>query len=508
MSAFGPRRPGLILALLAGIGLCIAGLWIGLTISWSGRIAFATGCVAIAWAMWAGAREDGGGTRIATTGSLSRRMIVIAAAWIALLLAGGGFALDRVLASAVTRNFDDQLEYVLTALIQSAEIGPDGEVLFNREPADQRFLEPNSGLYWEVSGRGHEPFPSRSLWDRRLAYGSLHDDRRVHAYNSLQFGAEKLRVLERDVRLPGSAVRWRFQVAQSTDGLDAQVGALRRTLVRSFALLALGLIVLAALQTFYGLLPLRKVRLEIARMRAGQSNRMTTAMPEELTPMVEELNALVEHNERQAEEARRHAGNLAHALKTPLTVIMNAATAEADDLGDTVIREARTMRRQVDHHLARARAVGRRGSAHSRAAVWPSLESVERAVARLYRHVRIDIDGPRDLQVHVERQDLDEMLGNLIENAAKYGGGSVFVTVGAQAGFVEFLIEDDGVGIPEEQRVRIFDRGVRLDSGKPGTGLGLAIVRDVAEIYEGTVSLEESEDLGGLMVRLRLPAAT
>ena len=446
-------------------------------------------------------------TRARTTGSLSRRMILIAAAWIGLLLFGGGFALDRVLVSAVTRNFDDQLEYVLTALIVSAEIGPEGEVLFNREPADQRFLEPNSGLYWQVAARGQEPFASRSLWDRRLAFGTAHTDRGVHAYDSLQFGAEKLRVLERDVVLPGSPTRWRFQVAQSREGLDAQVAALRRTLIRSFLLLAVGLIVLAALQTFYGLWPLRRVRAEIARMRAGQSNRVSSAMPDEVAPMVEELNALIEHNERQAEEARRHAGNLAHALKTPLTVIMNAATAEADDLGETVVREARTMRRQVDHHLARARAVGRRGSAHSRAEVWPSLESVERAVARLYRHVRIDVTGPRNLHVHVERQDLDEMLGNLIENAAKYGGGSVFVTVGAQAGFVEFLIEDDGVGIPEEDRIRIFDRGVRLDSGKPGTGLGLAIVRDVAEIYEGTVSLEESEDLGGLLVRLRLPAA-
>ncbi|MFS0772106.1 sensor histidine kinase [Sphingomonas sp. 1P08PE] len=446
-------------------------------------------------------------TRMAATGSLSRRMILIAAGWITVLLAGGGFALDRVLVSAVTRNFDDQLEYVMKSLILSAEIGPDGEVIFLREAADQQFLEPNSGLYWQVSAPKHEPFPSRSLWDRRLAYGAPHYDRLVHNYDSNQFGAEKLRIVERDVRLPGSPVRWRFQVAQSRDGLDGQIQVLRRTLVRSFALLGLGLIALAALQTFYGLWPLRKVRAEIARMRAGQSTRVSDAMPDEVSPMVEELNALVEHNERQAEEARRHAGNLAHALKTPLTVIMNAATAQADDLADTVIREARTMRRQVDHHLARARAVGRRGSAHSRAAVWPSLESVERAVARLYRHVRIDVTGPRDLSVHVERQDLDEMLGNLIENAAKYGGGSVFVTVAAEAGFVEILVEDDGTGIPEEDRVRIFDRGVRLDTGKPGTGLGLAIVRDVAEIYEGTVTLEESEDLGGLMVRLRLPIA-
>jgi signal transduction histidine kinase len=428
--------------------------------------------------------------------------------WIVVLLSGGGFALDRVLSAAVTRNFDDQLEYVLRSLLNSSEIGPDGEVIFSREAAaDQRFVEPYSGLYWQVSGKGREDFPSRSLWDRRLAFGGPHDDRNAHFYDSTQFPDEKLRVVERDAVIPGSKVHWRFQVAQSRDGLDAQITTLRRTLVRSFALLALGLIVMAALQTFYGLWPLRRVREEIARMRAGQSNRVSSAMPVEVAPMVEELNALIEHNERQAEEARRHAGNLAHALKTPLTVIMNAATAQSDDLADTVIREARTMRRQVDHHLARARAVGRRGSAHSRADVWPSLESVERAVGRLYRHVRIDVTGPRGLQVHVERQDLDEMLGNLIENAAKYGGGSVFVTVGAQSGFVEFLVEDDGVGIPEEERVRIFDRGVRLDTGKPGTGLGLAIVRDVAEIYEGTVALEESEDLGGLLVRLRLPAA-
>ncbi len=444
----------------------------------------------------------------AVKGSLSRRMILIAAVWIGVLLSGGGFALDRVLSQAVTRNFDDQLEYVLRSLLNSAEIGPEGEVIFSRDAAaDQRFVEPYSGLYWQVSGKGREDFPSRSLWDRKLAFGGTHDDRNAHFYDSNQFPDEQLRIVERDAVIPGSKVHWRFQVAQSRDGLNAQITTLRRTLVRSFALLALGLIVMAALQTFYGLWPLRRVRDEIARMRAGQSNRVSSSMPVEVAPMVEELNALIEHNERQAEEARRHAGNLAHALKTPLTVIMNAATAQSDDLADTVIREARTMRRQVDHHLARARAVGRRGSAHSRADVWPSLESVERAVGRLYRHVRIDVTGPRELQVHVERQDLDEMLGNLIENAAKYGGGSVFVTVGAQAGFVEFLVEDDGLGIPEEERIRIFDRGVRLDTGKPGTGLGLAIVRDVAEIYEGNVALEESEDLGGLLVRLRLPAA-
>ena len=434
-------------------------------------------------------------------------MIGIAALWISILLLGGGLALDRVLSQAITRNFDDGLNYVLTAMIASAEIGPDGEVLFNRPLADQRFLEPNSGLYYQISAKGHEDWRSRSLWDRALRVLPEHDDRSFHAYDSKQFPGEDLRITERTIVLPGSDTRWMFMVAAARAGLDDQITTLRSTLTQSFALLALGLIVLTTLQTLYGLRPLRRVRKEIVRMRAGEKSRVTEPMPSEVLPMVEELNALLAHNERQAEEARTHAGNLAHALKTPLTVIMNAATAQSADLGETVIREATTMRRQVDHHLARARAVGRRGAAQSRAEVWTSLQAVERAVQRLYPEARIDMDGDKEVAARVERQDLDEMLGNLIENAAKYGGGSVFATVGRAGTMVEILVEDDGLGIPQEERTRIFDRGVRLDSGKPGTGLGLAIVRDVAEIYGGSVAMEESEDLGGLMVRLRLPAA-
>ena len=139
--------------------------------------------------------------------------------------------------------------------------------------------------------------------------------------------------------------------------------------------------------------------------------------------------------------------------------------------------------------------------------MWESAQAVERAVSTLYGRVTIDIAGDQSAQVRVERQDLDEMLGNLIENAAKYGQGRVFVTVSRQAGYVEILVEDDGKGIPEAQRANVLERGARLDTGKPGTGLGLAIVRDVAQIYGGTVVLEESEDLGGLLARLQLPDA-
>ena len=436
-------------------------------------------------------------------------MMLIAAGWITVLLLLGGLALDRTLVGQVSRNFDDQLQIALTAMIASAEVGPDGEIFFNRPLGDQRFLEPNSGRYWLVTGEGHEDFPSRSLWDRRLMLTAGHFDDAPHVYDSHQFDTEPLRIIERSAIYPGSEVRWRFAVAASRVELDDQIARIRAILAWSFMLLGFGLFLMAMAQTWYGLGPLRRVRQAIQRLRTTGAGRVTEPLPLEVQPLVQELNALLAHSEKQAEEARTHAGNLAHALKTPLTVVMNAATAHAPDLADTVIREAAVMRRQVDHHLARARAVGRRAVGHSRANVAESVEAVLRAVTVLHDQTRFDLDGNRAAEVAIERQDLDEILGNLIENAAKYGGGSVFVTIDpvGEPGWCEVWVEDDGTGIPDDQRTRIFDRGARLDTGKPGTGLGLAIVRDVAEIYGGGVELGESEDLGGLLVRLRLPRA-
>ena len=444
-------------------------------------------------------------------GSLTSRMIGIAAVWIAALLLMGGFALDRILSRSIVDNFDNQLVFILNSMIAASEIGPDGEVRFNRPPADQRFIEPYSGLYFQISGLGADTFASRSLWDRRLRVSDTHGDTEPHLYDSNEFSAaghsEPLRIAERDAILPGSDIRWRFQVANSREIIDDQIRRLRSTLFWSFGALGAGLLILAALQTIYGLWPLRRVRREVASIRSGDKTRIEQSFPAEIRPLTEEINQLLAHSESQAEEARRHAGNLAHALKTPLTVITNAATARSPDLADTVCREAQVMRRQVDHHLARARAIGRRATTHARATVWTSLEAVQRAVDRLYENVTVDIAGDHESQVRVERQDLDEMLGNLVENAAKYGGGRVFVTVEPKGEMIDILVEDDGPGIPAADRGSLFARGARLDTtGKPGTGLGLAIVRDVAEIYGGKVTLEESEDLGGLLARLSLPS--
>lgn len=440
-------------------------------------------------------------------------MLVLAAAWILALLAIGGMTLDRIVTGTIIRNFDTQLAAALPAMIAAAELDPFGDVRFNRPPVDPRFNEPYSGLYWQVTADDRMPFRSRSLWDRELPADLSAGCVEPCASRSSAFRNEPLRIVERDGIIPGSAVVWRFQVAQDTEQLDAQIRNVRSTLWWSLGALGAGLFALAIVQATIGLMPLRRISAAMASIRAGRMTRVPTAdVPPEVAPLVNELNALLDHNEQTAEAARMHAGNLAHALKTPMSVLTNEAAAGSPDLAAAVVRELSTMRRHIDHHLARARAMGRRTAATARADVWPSLERLVLAIERIYagRGVVIDLAGDKNAVFRGERQDLEEMAGNLIDNAAKYGGGRVFVTVargaGADAGYLTITVEDDGQGIPLRLREGLFERGARLDTGMPGTGLGLAIVRDVAGIYGGSVALGESEDLGGLVATLRLPA--
>lgn len=438
---------------------------------------------------------------------------MLAAVWIAVLLGIGGVALDRIVTGTIQRNFDEQLARNLPAMIGAAELDPFGEVRFNRPPVDPRFNEPYSGLYWQVSAEGRLPFRSRSLWDRELKLDLSRSCVEPCLSRSDAFRNEPLRVIERDGVIPGSPVVWRFAVAQSTQTIDQQLSEVRRTLWWALGALGAGLFALAILQATVGLMPLRRMSSAIAAVRSGRATRAPTDdVPPEIAPLVTELNELLDHNERAAEAARMHAGNLAHALKTPMSVLMNEAAADSPDLGRTVVRELATMRRHIDHHLARARAMGRRSAVTARAEVWPALERLVAAIERIYadRGVVIDLAGDREAVFRGERQDLEEMVGNLIDNAAKYGGGRVFVTVArladARGDRVSVVVEDDGQGIPARLREELFERGARLDTGKPGTGLGLAIVRDVAGIYGGTITLAQSEDLGGLMAILELPA--
>lgn len=446
---------------------------------------------------------------MSTRRSLQRRMVLIAAVWITMLLGVGGLALVQVLDDTLTASFDEQLANNLNAMINAAELDEVGDVRLLRPLGDQRFAEPYSGLYWQVSGGGHAPFPSRSLWDRQLALPPGNQDCRTPCkFESTQFPSETLRVIARSVRLPGAVQPFLFQVAQSSRDLDRQKARTRTVVGWSLGVLGIGLIVMVGLQSIYGLAPLRRVSKAIAAIRSGEARRVEAQFPVEVEPLVAEINELLAHGEAQSEAARRHAGNLAHALKTPMSVLIGEARGRDDPLARTIEAQVQVMRRHVDHQLARARAAGRRAASTARTPVWPSLEAIARTVGRIHQgKVLIDLAGDREASFRGEQQDLEEMLGNLIDNAALHGGGRVFITVEANADQVRVLVEDDGKGIAPEQRSRLFERGERLDTDKPGTGLGLAIVKDVAELYGGSVALDSSEDLGGLLVTLTLPLA-
>lgn len=436
-------------------------------------------------------------------------MVLIAAVWITMLLGVGGLALVQVLDDTLTASFDEQLANNLNAMINAAELDEVGDVRLLRPLGDQRFAEPYSGLYWQVSGGGHAPFPSRSLWDRQLTLPPGNQDCRTPCkFESTQFPSETLRVIARSVRLPGAAQPFLFQVAQSSRDLDRQKARTRTIVGWSLGVLGIGLIVMVGLQSIYGLAPLRRVSKAIAAIRSGEARRVEAQFPVEVEPLVAEINELLAHGEAQSEAARRHAGNLAHALKTPMSVLIGEARGRDDPLARTIEAQVQVMRRHVDHQLARARAAGRRAASTARTPVWPSLEAIARTVGRIHQgKVLIDLAGDREASFRGEQQDLEEMLGNLIDNAALHGGGRVFITVEADADQVLVLVEDDGKGIAPDQRSRLFERGERLDTDKPGTGLGLAIVKDVAELYGGSVALDSSEDLGGLLVTLTLPLA-
>ncbi len=448
------------------------------------------------------------------SGSLSRRLFIVAAAWIIPLLLFGGWALDETITKSLTRNFDRQITQYLDSMIGAAEIDEAGDVRFTRALGDQRFFEQYSGLYWQVNEPGRQPFKSRSLWDRTLPLEAPGNHAAGQRQTVYAWKAERLRIIDQDIRLPRSKQPIRFAVAANIEEVEDQIARFRRTLFRSLGVTGLGLILLSAMQATYGLSPLRAVRRGLEEIKTGRAQRLREEFPPEIQPLANEMNDLLNHSDEAAEKARTHAGNLAHALKTPMAVLLNEARDNPANLAETVTAQVEQMQRHVDHHLARARALAQRASLGLRTPVWPSVKNLKRTLEKIYqdKDIIIEILGDQSAQFRGEKQDLEEVLGNLLDNASKYGGPDVRVTVNSEKDFrgdtfVRIVIEDSGVGIPVGQRERLFQRGARLDTDQTGTGLGLAIVRDVTELYGGRVDLSQSAELEGLRVDVWLPAA-
>jgi signal transduction histidine kinase len=274
-------------------------------------------------------------------------------------------------------------------------------------------------------------------------------------------------------------------------------------------ILGLGLVIAVFLQVQIGLRPLFSLRNEIADVRKGKAARIARSYPMEIQPLAEQVNRLLDHNQETVERQRTHVGNLAHALKTPLSVMLAEAGSQKGDLPDMVRKQTEVMKAQVDHHLRRARAAARAQLLGERTPIAEVLDEMAVMLERVFEEKAVEIDwrAPDELGFRGERQDLQEILGNLMENACKWAKRRVRITAGATGlGQMVVVVEDDGPGLPADQREAALERGARLDETTPGSGLGLSIVVELTRAYGGRITLADS-DLGGLKVVLELPAA-
>ena len=450
--------------------------------------------------------------------SLVRRLIFLAAAWILVVLVVAGVSLSSFFTRATINRFDRELSDTVDGLLAGASI-ESGQVV-GPQFSDSRALRAYSGEYWEIAeanatGGLHAIARSRSLWDRALAppLGGVGAFARapghVLFYDAPGPLGQDLRVAAVESRLAEAPAPVIFMAAEDRSPIDHDVRTFDTTVGFSLLLLGAGLIAAVVLQVRFGLQPLFALRREVAQVRTGQSERVTGRYPSELEPLAFELNALMAHNQEVVERQRTHVGNLAHALKTPLSVVLTEARGEPGKLAEVVTRQAETMSQQIDHHLRRARAAARAGGLGERTQVAPVLEELSRTLERIFRGkvAEIEWDCADDLCFGGERQDLLEIAGNLLENACKWCVGRVRITA-ARKGDRQFsiVVEDDGPGLAEDKRDEVLRRGIRLDESAPGSGLGLSIVDELARAYRGAITLGAS-GLGGLKLEVVLPRA-
>lgn len=444
------------------------------------------------------------------TPSLRLRLLAGAVLWIGVALAASGWVLVGLFRDHVEAQAEARLVTDMDQLIAALAIGADGAVTVTPPLSDPRFRQPLSGLYWQVGPPEAPRARSRSLWDAVLPLPADEvADGAVHVHRLAGPRDAALLTVERLVRLPDLPQPLRVAVAEDAAATEAAVARFTRDLSVAFAVLAGALVLAAAAQGMAVLGPMRRLRRRVLAVRRGTAERLEGAFPAEVAPLVDDLNALLDHDRETVARARRQAGDLAHGLKTPLAVIAAEADALAaagqEEAAAVLAEQVEAMRRQVEANLARARAAASRDLPGARAPVAATLAPLARAIGRLHGKA-VTVEAASDLAFRGDAQDLQEMAGTLVDNAAKWARTRVTVTAWAEGEVVVVTVEDDGPGLLPDQREAVFRRGLRLDEGKPGTGLGLSIARDVSGLYGGSVTLEEAAG-GGCRAVLRLPIA-
>ncbi len=454
--------------------------------------------------------------------SLATRLFLSATAWLVVILAVTGFVLSSVYTNATERAFDRRLNLYLRTLI--------AEVATPDEPADHQFQSlgeplfelPLSGWYWQITRTDSEKpdvRSSRSLWDKKLP--RLEDQGVELTPAGIRLGyvdgpeGQKLRMVERPVDL-GADGKYLISVAGDASEIFDETRTFDLYLGGTFTALGIVLLLTTLFQVRFGLAPLKRISESIAAIRSGRAERLEGEFPVEIAPLARETNALIDANREIVGRARTHVGNLAHAIKTPLSVIVNEASAHAaDPFAAKVLEQAKVMRDQVAHHLERARIAARISIVAAVTEVAPAIDALRRTMEKIHRDRGVVIEVKADplAKFRGERQDLEEMVGNLVDNACKWAASRVYIealvevpTLPGAGPKLRIIVDDDGRGLSAAERAQVSRRGQRLDESKPGSGLGLSIVVDLAALYGGNLTLG-SAPIGGLRAELVLPGA-
>ncbi|GGD67404.1 sensor histidine kinase [Croceicoccus mobilis] len=443
--------------------------------------------------------------------SLRLRMLLAALAWTAVGIAGIWFSATSLFAKHVEMQYHEELEVHIVELAALVEIGPGGALTMDRPLSDPRYLVPLSGFYWEVAVHGRPGLKSPSMTRGSLDPSTAHD---TSIHHHVEAGPTGPTITYGTMRQAGDGTNVHFMIATDERLLNEAIAEFTQELTLWLAALAMALALTGMAVVSFGLRPLDRLAHATARLRSGHATSLEGKYPNEIAPLVDDVNAYVDHNSRIVERARVEAGNLAHALRTPLAVITDeaerlASREGASDAAEVFLGQGQVMVRQIEYQLARARStVGFRGPGiTSRAAeVLPPIISAMRRLHR-ERGFDVDIEEDADTPLRIDPVDLSEVLSILIDNAAKWASREVEVMARRTGDRVEFSIGDDGPGLSEEQLRHAFEVGTRFDPESAGSGLGLAIARDIADAYDLEIDLRAKTGGAGLCATVTVPVA-
>ena len=443
--------------------------------------------------------------------SLAVRLFFSATIWIIFTLVSAGLLLSDLNEKTNFTAFDDRLNLLLETLIGASRVDSSDSITVVSTIGDPRFFQPYSGWYWQVNNGTKTLVRSRSMWDqvftsdKRLIGGRSQFIDSVNQMNESDkfIETKKLHIIERNISFPGIDSPVTFIVSGDTEEYQQNINKFDNTLSVILFILGTGLMIAVFLQVKFGLLPLNKIKASLFKVRNGDEDKLKESYPLEVQPLASEINELLDHNAKIIDRAKTHVGNLAHVLKTPLAVISNEIKAKDNIMNNQVI----LMKRHIDRYLKKAHLESVGTFSREKINIIDLVKKMISIFKKLYPEVQINLDeSVQEAFVFGSMDDLEEVIGNIIENACKYGKNKIEVEIRiSEKNNLKLVITDDGLGLSQEQMNKVFARGFRIDEQKPGTGLGLNIVKDIVETYmKGKVTLSKSK-LGGLEVNILLP---